>query len=63
MDWWGGALKRDEQVDMHVGEQCADDACANDTGSRCRLLVYVAAKATYIRLLHAKIGILGGFRP
>ena len=27
-------------------------------------LIYVAAKATYIRLLHGKIGIFGGvFRP
>jgi len=24
---------------------------------------YVAAKATYIRLLHGKIGFLGGLRP
>ena len=24
-------------------------------------LIYVAAKATYIRLLHGKIGFLGGF--
>jgi len=27
----------------------------------CPLLVYVAAKATYIRLLHGKISILEGF--
>ena len=26
-----------------------------------RCLIYVAAKATYIRLLHGKIGFLGGF--
>jgi len=26
-------------------------------------LSYVAAKATYIRLLHGKIGFFGGFRP
>jgi len=32
------------------------DSCASLAG-----LVYVAAKATYIRLLHGKIGILEGF--
>jgi len=26
-------------------------------------LIYVAVKATYIRLLHGKIGFLGFFRP
>jgi len=26
-----------------------------------RIIIYVSAKATYIRLLHGKIGILGGF--
>jgi len=31
------------------------------TPSECFLVIYVAAKATYIRLLHGKIGFLEGF--
>ena len=38
--------------------------CATALGTKIGRYIYVAAKATYIRLLHGKIGFLGFFfRP
>jgi len=48
LDFYTWGPTRDGSAIYHHGLQCS---------------IYVAAKATYIRLLHGKIGFLGFFGP
>jgi len=53
------SIIKSKQLFRNIYQQVLSYICSSYFAPFC--LIYVAAKATYIRLLHGKIGILGVF--